>query len=96
MTRVSGPATVAIIGTGLIGTSIALAMREKGSTVWLADQDPASARLAEHMGAGDLLPAHEVKADVAVIAVPPDAMANTLAAAQERGLARYYTDVASV
>ena len=96
MTPVSGPATVAIIGTGLIGTSIALAMREKGSTVWLADQDPASARLAEHMGAGDPLPTHEVKADVAVIAVPPDAMADTLAAAQERGLARYYTDVASV
>jgi prephenate dehydrogenase len=96
VTPVSGPATVAIIGTGLIGTSIALALREKGSTVWLADQDPASARLAEHMGAGDPLPAHEVKADVAVIAVPPDAMADTLAAAQERGLARYYTDVASV
>jgi prephenate dehydrogenase len=96
VTPVSGPATVAIIGTGLIGTSIALALREKGSTVWLADQDPAAARLAEHMGAGDQLPSHGVQADVAVIAVPPDAVADTLAAAQERGLARYYTDVASV
>ncbi|HEY6297377.1 MAG TPA: prephenate dehydrogenase [Streptosporangiaceae bacterium] len=96
MTPVPGPATVAIIGTGLIGTSIALALREKGSTVWLADQDPAAARLAEHMGAGDQLPSHGVQADVAVIAVPPDAVADTLAAAQERGLARYYTDVASV
>jgi prephenate dehydrogenase len=96
VTAVPGPATVAIIGTGLIGTSIALALREKGSSVWLADQDPAAARLAEHMGAGDLLPGHGVRADVAVIAVPPDAVADTLAAAQERGLARYYTDVASV
>jgi len=93
-----GPAAVAIIGTGLIGTSIALALREHGSSVWLADQDPAAARLAAHLGAGDLLPApgHGATADVAVIAVPPDAVADTLAAAQERGLARYYTDVASV
>ncbi len=98
MTPAPGPATVAIIGTGLIGTSIALALREQGTSVWLADQDPAAARLAEHMGAGVPLPApgHAVTADVAVIAVPPDAVADTLAAAQERGLARYYTDVASV
>jgi len=98
VTSVPGPATVAIIGTGLIGTSIALALREQGTSIWLADHDPAAARLAEHMGAGDPLPApgHDVKADVAVIAVPPDAVADTLAAAQERGLARYYTDVASV
>ena len=92
---VTAPARVAVIGTGLIGTSIALALREQGSTVWLADQDPAAARLAEHMGAGDPLPAHGM-ADVAVIAVPPDAVADTLAAAQERRLARCYTDVASV
>ncbi len=89
------PATVAIIGTGLIGTSIALALREHGSEVWLADQDPAAARLAAHLGAGDPVPATGT-ADVAVIAVPPDAVADTLAAAQERGLARCYTDVASV
>jgi len=35
-------------------------------------------------------------ADVAVIAVPPSAVAATLAAAQARGLAGCYTDVASV
>jgi prephenate dehydrogenase len=92
---VTAPARVAVIGTGLIGTSIALALREKGATVWLADQDPAAARLAAHMGAGDPLPADGL-ADVAVIAVPPDAVADTLAAAQERRLARCYTDVASV
>jgi prephenate dehydrogenase len=88
---------VAIIGTGLIGTSIALALRERGSAVWLADQDPAAAKLAADLGAGDLLPPDPViQADVAVIAVPPAAVAATLAAAQARGLARCYTDVASV
>jgi prephenate dehydrogenase len=93
------PARVAVIGTGLIGTSIALALREQGTSVWLADQDPAAARLAAHLGAGDLLPGSDqenVTADVAVIAVPPEAVADTLAAAQADGLARCYTDVASV
>ncbi len=88
---------VAIIGTGLIGTSIALALREHGSRVWLADHDPAAARLAADLGAGELLPEVLTEpADVAVIAVPPVAVAATLAAAQARSLARCYTDVASV
>ncbi|HEX2820875.1 MAG TPA: prephenate dehydrogenase [Streptosporangiaceae bacterium] len=91
---------VAVIGTGLIGTSIALALRKHGSRVWLADTDPAAARLAADLGAGELqpqpLPASWDPADVAVIAVPPAAVAATLADAQARGLARCYTDVASV
>ena len=88
---------VAVIGTGLIGTSIALALRAHGSAVWLADEDPAAARLAADLGAGELLPeALPAPADVAVIGVPPAAVAATLAAAQARSLARCYTDVASV
>ena len=46
-----------IIGTGLIGTSVALALREQGAQVWLADADPASARLAADLGAGEPLSA---------------------------------------
>ena len=91
------PMRAVIVGTGLIGTSIALALREHGSTVWLTDRDPAAARLAADLGAGDPLP-EIIKdpADVAVIAVPPDAVAATLAASQARRLAEAYTDVASV
>ena len=88
---------VAVVGTGLIGTSIALALRGHGSTVWLTDSDPAAARLAADLGAGELLPdATNDPADVAVIAVPPAAVAATLAEAQTRNLAHSYTDVASV
>ena len=90
---------VAVLGTGLIGTSVALALRERGAGVWLADADPEAARLAADLGAGEPLPddARPGAADVAVIAVPPAAVAATLAAAQARGrLARCYTDVASV
>ena len=86
---------VAVIGTGLIGTSVALALREHGTGVWLADADPEAARLAANLGAGEPLP-ETGSADVAVIAVPPSAVAATLAAVQARGLAACYTDVASV
>jgi len=85
----------AVIGTGLIGTSVALALREQGVSVWLTDTDPEAARLAANLGAGEPLP-ETGTADVAVIAVPPSAVAATLAAAQARGLASCYTDVASV
>jgi prephenate dehydrogenase len=87
---------VAVVGTGLIGTSVALALRERSWQVWLTDADPAAAKLAADLGAGELLPDSLAGADVAVIAVPPDAVAATLAAAQARDLARCYTDVASV
>ena len=88
---------ITVIGAGLIGTSIALALREHEAKVWLTDQDPAAARLAADLGAGQPLPATPTElADVAVIAVPPAAVAPTLAEAQTRNLAHAYTDVASV
>jgi prephenate dehydrogenase len=88
---------VIIIGTGLIGTSIALALRAQGAQIWLSDADPASARLAADLGAGQPLAAKTgPPADLAVIAVPPEAVAATLADAQVRQLATAYTDVASV
>jgi prephenate dehydrogenase len=93
------PASLVVVGTGLIGTSVALALRQHGVSVWLADRDPAAARLAADLGAGQLLPDAGVPggpADVAVLAVPPAAVASELQAAQARRLARCYTDVASV
>jgi prephenate dehydrogenase len=97
------PARVVVIGTGLIGTSVALALRPRGVAVWLADSDPAAARLAADIGAGTVVPGDVPAgpppggpADVAVLAVPPQAVAPTLARAQAAGLARWYTDVASV
>jgi prephenate dehydrogenase len=101
----AGPATAVVIGAGLIGTSVALALSARGTRVWLSDRDPAAARLARDIGAGELLPEAGIPgtgppgggpADIAVLAVPPAAVAAGLAAAQARGLARCYTDVASV
>ncbi|MEU5879799.1 prephenate dehydrogenase [Spirillospora sp. NPDC047279] len=92
------PGRIVVVGTGLIGTSIALAMRGRGAEVLLTDRDEASLRMAVELGAGEALadgPAAE-PADLAVLAVPPAAVAVTLLDAQKRGLAQVYTDVASV
>jgi len=90
---------VLVIGAGLIGTSVALALRERGHQVWLTDRDPATAQLACDLGAGlvapDLRDAKGI-ADVAVLAMPPDFVAAGLAIAQECAVADVYTDVASV
>jgi prephenate dehydrogenase len=91
--------TAVIIGTGLIGTSIALALRAAGTRVWLTDTDQSAAQLAVDLGAGELLHADSAPAepaDVAVLAMPPAMVAPSLLAAQRSNLARCYTDVASV
>ncbi len=95
----SGPGSAVVIGAGLIGTSVALALRAAGCRVWLSDADPAAEQLAADMGAGESVRAAGQAggpADIAVLAMPPAAVAPELAAAQQRGAARCYTDVASV
>lgn len=95
----AAPARVLVRGTGLIGTSLALALREKGTEVYLSDADPAAAKLAADLGAGTVLPdLRDGKgiADVAVLAMPPALVGEELSFAQECAVADLYTDVASV
>jgi prephenate dehydrogenase len=95
----TAPGRVLIAGTGLIGTSVALALREQGTEVWLSDADPATARLAADLGAGTVVPdLRDAKriADIAVLAMPPAAVGRELAFAQDCAVADFYTDVASV
>ncbi|MFF7074068.1 prephenate dehydrogenase [Streptomyces pseudovenezuelae] len=87
--------TVAVVGTGAIGTSVALALTKRGLTVHLEDVNATAVRTAEAMGAGSVgTPAERV--DLAVIAVPPAHTGSVLEQLQRRGLAHAYTDVASV
>ncbi|MDA2814786.1 prephenate dehydrogenase [Nocardiopsis sp. RSe5-2] len=86
-----------VIGAGLIGTSVALALRGQGVRVLLDDPDPRNLRIAHDMGAGEELGADPgPPADVAVIAAPPAAVPVALLRAQRRNLAHVYTDAASV
>lgn len=87
--------TALVIGTGLVGTSAALALAGRGIQVHLVDHDPASARTAAALGAGtDEAP--EGPVDLAIVAVPPAHTAAVLARAMRDGVARGYLDVASV
>jgi prephenate dehydrogenase len=95
----TAPGRVLVSGTGLIGTSVALALRAKGTEVFLSDADPATVKLAADLGAGQVVPdLRDAKriADIAVLAMPPAATGRELAFAQECAVADVYTDVASV
>ncbi|MFI2316032.1 MULTISPECIES: prephenate dehydrogenase [Streptomyces] len=87
--------TALVIGTGLVGTSAALALAGRGIHVHLVDHDAASARTAAALGAGTDEPPRG-RVDLAVVAVPPAHTAAVLAGAMRDGVARGYLDVASV
>ncbi len=99
--RVSEPApelrSVLIVGAGLLGTSIGLAMRLHGIDVRLLDADHDTAARAAAHGAGTVgVEGLELPADLGVVAVPPAATAAVVADLLTRGMARTVTDVASV
>lgn len=86
---------VHIIGAGLLGTSIGLALSEKGVDVTLADQSPTAVRLAVDYGAGRA-PRADDRPGLVVVAVPPDVTAATVAQALAQHPDALITDVASV
>lgn len=87
--------SVLVVGTGLIGTSVALALRGAGVAVWLEDIDPVATELAAALGAGTAA-RPEQQVDVVVIAAPPDAVAGILKGLQSKDVGLTYTDVCSV
>jgi prephenate dehydrogenase len=92
-----------VIGCGVIGTSVALALRRARVEVALVDRDASAAAEAVRMGAGRALdgvrdgadPMTGRAADIVIIATPPSSVAEVLRDAQARGLGAVYTDVAS-
>lgn len=64
-----GPAL--IVGTGLLGTSLALALRAAGVEVLLSDTSPTSLALARDMGAGSLHDEDSPEPQIVVVATPP-------------------------
>lgn len=88
------PAPVLIVGCGLIGTSIALALREHGVEVYLDDARPANVEVAVSRGAGK--PGPVDNPGLVVVAVPPAAVPETVAEALRQWPDAIVTDVASV
>lgn len=71
---------VGIVGTGLIGASIGLGVRQNGGTVLGWDPDAAAGELAKEVGALDAIAADDgavaaARPDLLVLAAPPSAVA---------------------
>jgi prephenate dehydrogenase len=87
--------SVLVIGTGLIGTSVALSLRRAGVDVLLTDVDEANLATAEASGAGRRV-ADGDSPSMVVVAVPPRHAARVLADASSRFPEATLTDVTSV
>ncbi len=88
-----------IIGCGLIGTSIGLALRATGVEVTLEDPSPTAAAIAQDLGAGRIRSEDDGwpdQPDLVVVAAPPDVAARVVVDALRRWPAAVVTDVASV
>jgi len=82
-----------VVGAGLLGTSIGLALARVGVEVWLSDRSQDNVRTAAGLGAG--VPAPQGKtAPVVVVAVPPSAIPQVVA--QSLAAGSLVTDVGSV
>ena len=93
----SDHADVLVLGCGLIGTSIGLALTEAGQDVLLHDSSQENVQAAVARGAGRPWEgAGPRAARLAVAAVPPAATGNVLFEAQSADLATTYTHVSSV
>lgn len=98
-TRASGLATsgpVLIIGTGLIGASIGLALTRDGVAVRLRDASPSALALARDVGAGEPETAGDDPPALVVVAAPPDVTAGLVGAALHTFPRATVTDVAGV
>jgi len=86
--------SVLIVGTGLIGTSIGMALTEHGCDVYLRDRTSSHALVASSLGAGTV--ATPQKVDLVIVAVPPFAAAGVVVKALSAYPGARVTDVASV
>ncbi len=92
------PDQVEIVGTGLLGTSIALACRRAGIDVVLSDISAEHVRTASGLGAGRPRSGSD-RPRLVVVAVPPDHLADAIVAALTDGgpeAGAVVTDVGSI
>ncbi|MCY7413647.1 MAG: prephenate dehydrogenase [Salinibacterium sp.] len=92
-TRLRGP--VRIVGAGLLGASLGLALRARDIDVILADLSPSTLALAIDYGAGRAAEQADVP-ELIVVCVPPDVTAVTVATELANYPEALVTDVASV
>ncbi|MBI1376179.1 MAG: prephenate dehydrogenase [Frankiales bacterium] len=83
-----------VVGSGLIGASVALGLRRQGVEVWVDDADPEAVAVAVGRGAGRAGRPSDAP-DVVVVAVPPAAAAAVIDAILRMYVDATVSDVAS-
>ncbi|MFV0427932.1 MAG: prephenate dehydrogenase, partial [Arachnia sp.] len=89
-------ARVLVIGAGLVGSSVGMALTQAGVRVTLEDRATSHALVAASLGAGRVGPAGPDEIDVVVVATPPDSIAAVVRTSLERFPNAVVTDVGSV
>ena len=89
-----GARSVLIVGAGMIGTSVAMALAERGHRVLLDDRDAANLSAAVRISGGGAYGGESV--DLAVVAVPPSRTGDVVVDLLRSGAAATVTDCASV
>jgi prephenate dehydrogenase len=87
---------VRIVGTGLIGTSLGIALTRAGVEVVLEDPSPTAVALARDLGAGSIGAMQSEPPDLVVVAAPPDVAGAVVARELSRWRQAVVTDVSSV
>jgi prephenate dehydrogenase len=85
-----------VVGTGLMGTSVALAARAAGYQVWVSDREPDRLAVAVSLGAGEPWHERQRSVDLAVAAVPPASVGLVSCELISSGVAPTVTHLASV
>ncbi len=89
------PGPVLVVGAGLIGASVAMALTRAGVETYIRDINPTVAHVAASRGAGsDLVP--PLPPALVVVATPPDHLGEEIALALAEYPAAVVTDVGSV
>lgn len=87
---------VLVVGAGLVGASIGLALSHAGIRVYLTDRTRSHALVAAGLGAGEVGRPDADGVRLVVVAVPPDAAATVIRASLAAHPHAVVTDVASV
>ncbi|QTE31149.1 prephenate dehydrogenase [Pengzhenrongella sicca] len=87
---------VRVVGTGLLGASVGLALSTRGVDVVLSDPSRTALALARDVGAGRLPADDDAPVTLVVVAAPPDVTADVVAAELRAHPHAIVTDLASV
>ena len=87
---------VLIVGAGLLGTSLGLALSRPGIPVWLRDVSPENLRHRYGPGCRPARPGHRPAPQLVVVAVPPDVHRRVAALGADHHREAVVTDVGSI